>query len=158
MYYSIKILAFIFSTMSNVTYSQLPPEPRELEMPEVEMEMPVDEAPQKKFKRSKNMIDINPLRGKHTVKIGQQLVYSAGVHGSVGYTASANSSDSKALPLVRSFIEYDDDRKAEMSGGDSATKYFIFDAKKAGTYEIQASHYFRGDLENDFTIVITVEE
>lgn len=158
MYYSITLLAFIFSATSNVANSQLPPEPREPEKHELVIEMPEDKTPQKKFKRSKNMIEINPLRGKQTVKIGQQLIYSASVHGSVGYSASAYSSDSEALPLVKSFIEYDDDKRAEMSGGDSATKYFIFDAKKAGTYEIRASHYFRGDLENDFTIVITVEE
>ena len=121
------------------------------------MENPSQEEPKKKFKITKNMVNIDPLSGKETVKIGQQLVYSADVHGSVGYSASVSSSSGQWLPLVETHLEYDDDERAKMSGGDAATKYFIFEAKKAGTYEIQASHYFRGDLEHEFTIVITVE-
>jgi len=109
-------------------------------------------------KQKKETIKISPLRGKETVKVGQQLLYSASVHGSVGHSASVSSSNQLALPLVSSHIEYDDKERAKMPGGDAATKYFIFEAKKAGTYEIRASHYFRGDLENDFIITITVEE
>lgn len=111
-----------------------------------------------KFKPGKDMISINPLRGNYTVKVGQQIYYSGSIHGSVGYTASAYSSDSDALPLKKSFIEYDNEQEAGMSGGDSATKYFIFDVKKPGTYEVLVERYFRGDLESEYTIVIHVEE
>lgn len=148
MYYSIALLAFLMMTGVNMNESQAVSSVADRE---IIKEKPVQ-------KRKKKMVDINGLRGKYTVQIGQQLRYSASVHGSVGYSASAYSSDSEALPLVKSFIEYDDEENAEMSGGDAATKYFIFDVKKAGVYEISASHYFRGDLENDFTIEITVEE
>ena len=92
------------------------------------------------------MVVIDPIKGTCTLKKGQQLVYSAHVHGSVGYSASVGSSNSGALTLVDSFIEYDDDEQAELSGGDSATKYFIFDANKPGTYVVDLFHYFRGDL------------
>lgn len=126
------------------------------EKEEVSNEIKSDDS--KKVEEKMAIVEINALRGKYTVQIGQQLRYSAGVHGSVGYSASAGSSDSEALPLVESFIEYDDEERAQMSGGDSATKYFIFDVKKAGVYEIHARHYFRGDLEHDYTITITVEE
>lgn len=128
----------------------------------VPVEVPIDEfveeIPKEKFKLTKNMVVIDPIKGTCTLKKGQQLVYSAHVHGSVGYSASVSSSNSDALTLVDSFIEYDDDEQAELSGGDSATKYFIFDANKPGTYEVDLFHYFRGDLENYFTVTVTVEE
>ncbi|MDG1334337.1 MAG: hypothetical protein P8P74_18530 [Crocinitomicaceae bacterium] len=149
MYYSITLLAFLMTAGINMNESQAVSSVVNHET--IKEKKPVQ-------KRKKNIVEINGLRGKHTVQVGQQLRYSTSVHGSVGYSASAYSSNSEALPLVESFIEYDDEERAEMSGGDSATKYFIFDAKKAGTYEIYAEHYFRGDLEDDFTIVITVEE
>jgi hypothetical protein len=110
-----------------------------------------------KFKLGKDMISINPIRGRYTIKLGQQVYYSASVHGSVGYSASAYSSNSKALPLNRSFIEYDNEQEAGMCGGDSATKYFIFDAVEVGTYEVNVEHYFRGTLESEYTITINVE-
>lgn len=45
-----------------------------------------------------------------------------------------------------------------MSGGGAATKYFIFEAKEPGTYQVRAKHYFRGELKNDYSIEVTVEE
>lgn len=143
MYYSILVLAFFMMSGNN------------MEQPNTQASV-VDHVEITKEKMA--IVNINPLRGKYTVQIGQQLRYSASVHGSVGYTASASSSDSEALPLSESFIEYDDEERAKMSGGDAATKYFIFDVKKAGVYQILASHYFRGDLEHEYTIEITVEE
>lgn len=145
-------------SISNTTHAQVPELLEGMEMHNLEPIEMAKEEPKKKFEPSKNMVEIEPLRGKQTVKVGQQLVYSASVHGSVGYSASVSSSNSKALPLVKSFTEYDDEERAQMSGGDSATKYFIFDVTKPGTYEIYASHFFRGSLENDFTITITVVE
>ena len=111
----------------------------------------------KKFKPSKDMISINPIRGNYTVKVGQQLYYSAHVHGSVGYSAEVYSVGD-GLHLSDNFTEYDQEQESGMSGGDSAREYFIFDALKVGTYEVIAQHYFRGDLENEYTITITVEE
>ena len=113
---------------------------------------------QEKFKLKKNMVQINPLVGNYTVKIGQQLVYSASVHGSVGKTASASSSDSEALPLKDNFIEYKNKQKAGMTGGDSATQYFIFDVIQAGTYEVLVQKHFRGTLESEYIITINVTE
>lgn len=156
MFYPIALLAYLFFATPNTADSQVPPV-EEPVIHVIEMEDPIKEEPKKKFKRTKNMVSVNPLRGKATVKVGQQLVYSASVHGSVGYSASVGSSSGRYLPLVETHFEYDDEENAKLSGGDSATKYFVFEAKKAGTYEIHARHYFRGDLENDFTIVITVE-
>jgi hypothetical protein len=138
----------------NILEAQVPPI-QEVEIEEIEA---FTKDPIKKFKPNKNMVEINPLRGNITVKKGQQLYYSAKAHYSVGYSPIANSSDNKALPLNRSFLEYDNKQEPGLCGGDSATKYFIFDTTKAGTYEIVVARNFRGDLENEHTIVITVEE
>lgn len=162
MNFSIAVFALLMSAGGNMTDFDINPSTEEVVIPIIEESTPITNEmtseDQKKFKPGKNMIGIDPLRGNFTVKVGQQIYYSAGVHGSVGYTADASSSDSEALPFVESFIEYDDKRNARMSGGDSATKYFIFDVVKAGTYEVLVQHYFRGDLENEYTITINVEE
>ncbi len=110
-----------------------------------------------KFKPTKNMVQIDPLRGNYTVKVGQQLYYSANVHGSVGFTASAVSSNNSGLTLSDNFIEYNKPQESGMSGGDAAVEYFIFDAKKVGSYEILTQKHYRGDLESEHTIKITVE-
>ncbi len=151
---TLSVFAFVIS-MSTVE-AQGPPIP-EPEFEELEGLKPIPEPSKKKFKHKKNMIAINPIRGNYTVKIGQQVYYSTSVHGSVGYTASAFSSDDKALPLNRSFLEYNNKQKSGMTGGDSATQYFIFDAAKVGTYEITIQHSFRGNLEDQSTITIKVE-
>lgn len=110
-----------------------------------------------KFKPTKNMVQIDPLRGNYTVKVGQQLYYSASVHGSVGFTASAVSSNNSELTLSDNFIEYNKPQQSGMSGGDAAVEYFIFDVKKVGSYEIVTQKHYRGTLESEHTIKITVE-
>jgi hypothetical protein len=110
-----------------------------------------------KFKPTKNMISIDPIRGEYTVKVGQQVYYAANVHGSVGYTAEARSS-AAGLDLNNSFIEYKQKQQPGMTGGDAATRYFIFDAVKSGSYEVIVQKYFRGSLETEHTIQVTVIE
>ena len=157
MNYSIGIFAVLFMAIANLKQAELNfnlvNEPEEI-VPDMIYEYEAEE--KEKFVPGKNMISINSIRGNYTVKIGQQVYYAASVHGSVGYAASAFSSDSKALPLNRSFTEYDKKQAPGLCGGDSATKYFIFDAAKAGTYEVNVRHYFRGDLENEYAITVNV--
>jgi hypothetical protein len=147
MFYPISLLTLLFLASPSMANSQVPL-----------IEETIKEETSVKFKPTKDMVRIDPLRGKETVRVGQQLVYSASVHGSVGYSASVGTSSESSLPLLETHLVYDDEEKAKMSGGDAATKYFVFEAKKAGTHVITARHYFRGDLENDFTIVITVTD
>lgn len=154
MNYSIGIFAIFFVTMTSLGQSKTNViSVNELE----EISIGIRSENTEKFKPGKDMISIHPIHGKYTIKLGQQVYYSASVHGSVGYSASAQSSDSEALPLNRSFIEYDKKQEVGMCGGDSATKYFIFDAVKVGTYEVNVAHYFRGTLESEYTITINVE-
>ncbi|NRA12211.1 MAG: hypothetical protein HRT57_09685 [Crocinitomicaceae bacterium] len=154
MYYSIGIFAALTFAMVNFNQSEIiltsanEPEPVSIVTP---LEV------NKKFKPRKNMISINPIEGNYSVKLGQQIYYVGSIHVSVGYTVSAYSSNNKALSMSRSFIEYDKKQKPGMCGGDSAKKYFIFDAIKVGTYEVMVSRYYRGSLENEYTITINVE-
>ena len=154
MYYSIGLFAAFITAMANLNQSEIiltsENEPKAISLD-------ISSGDTEKFKPGKDMVSMNPLRGICNVKLGQQIYYGGSVHGSVGSTVSVYSSDSEALPLNRSFIEYDKKQQRGMTGGDSATKYFIFDASKAGTYEVYVKRYFRGDLENEFTITINVE-
>lgn len=149
MYYSITLLVFLMTAGINMNELNL-------QTPILEQEKMAELPSEQKCK--KKMVDINPIVGKYTVQVGQQLRYSASIHGSVGFTASASSSDGEFLPLSKSYTKYDNKRHAKLSGGDSATKYFIFDVKKTGSYTIRAKRYFRGDLKDDYTIEITVIE
>lgn len=129
---------------------------------ETEDVVPIDEPSnnddQKKFKPSKDMISINPLKGNYTVKVGQQVYYTADVHGSVGSTATARSTVKEVLAFQSEVFEYNNEKSAEMPGGDAAKRYFIFDAVKVGTSEVMVQHLFRGELQNEYTITITVVE
>lgn len=110
----------------------------------------------KKFKPSKDMVNLFTLKGKITMKLGQKGYYSGHVHGSVGITKSAYTSDD-GVKLIDTHFSYDDDRKANMSGGDAGTKTFIFKAEKKGTYTLKIEDGYRGDVKSVTEIEITVE-
>lgn len=117
----------------------------------------VEDEESEKFKPTKNMVQFDAYIGSVTVKVGQQVYGSEEVHGSVGYAATATSSDKSGLVLSDNIIEYHKPQKPGMTGGDAATEYFVFDALKAGTYEITVVRNYRGDLEREYSITVTVE-
>ncbi len=112
----------------------------------------------KVIKLSDNMVSISPLIGKYTITVGQEIYYSANVHGSVGSSASASSTDEEVLAFVSREFEYEDEKRAEMPGGDAGTTTFVFKAVTPGTATVIVQHMFRGELENEYEIVINVVE
>lgn len=115
-------------------------------------------AEKEKFKPAKNAVSISPLVGNYTVKIGQQVYYVADVHGSVGSTATAYSKDETVLAFQSNILQYNDEKAAEMPGGDAASLYFVFDPVKVGTSDVIVTEMFRGEVKNEYTITITVVE
>ncbi len=107
---------------------------------------------------SDNVVSISPLIGKYTISVGQEISYSANVHGSVGSSASASSTDNDILAFASREFEYEDEKRAEMPGGDAAHITFIFKAVKPGIATVIAQHMFRGELENEYEIIINVVE
>lgn len=99
---------------------------------------------------------VNTLKGKETIKVGEYIQVSEDVHGSVGTTVSCYE-QGDGLELVRTAFEYENDSKSHLSGGDAGFKTFYFKALKKGTYKIIVKKYFRGDLQSEYDIDITVE-
>lgn len=115
-------------------------------------------AQSKQFKPEKGMKQIIPLYSSMEVEVGDQLYYSAGVHGSVGIQASCYSEFDSILQFKESHFAYDDLKKSEMPGGDAATKTFIFTALKAGTSRVMIKEHFRGELRQEHIVEIIVRE
>ena len=113
---------------------------------------------QAKFKPTKEMTQIIPLKNECTVKVGETLYYSASVHGSVGSSTSVSVNDESIVQLQETKFEYDDEEEAKMPGGDAATKYFIYKALKVGETEMIVINDFRGETESTFRITIKVIE
>ena len=150
---SIPFSAIAFLVLVNLSCSQSVNEP--ITNSEV-VEVSESDGNHQTFKPTKNMVAIDGLRGNFTVKVGQQVYYAARVHGSVGYSAEVYSEGS-GLDHTATFTEYDQKQEEGMTGGDAATEYFIFDALEVGTYTVIAKRYFRGDLEEDYTITVNIE-
>lgn len=115
-------------------------------------------AQSKQFKPEKGMKQISTLYSSMEVEVGQTIYYSASVHGSVGIQASCWSEFDSILQLKESHFAYDDPKKAEMPGGDAATKTFIFEALKVGESRVMIKEHFRGELREEFIIEIIVIE
>ncbi|MFT5777072.1 MAG: hypothetical protein ACI837_000003 [Crocinitomicaceae bacterium] len=113
---------------------------------------------QGKFKPSKDMVSIIPFMSEMTVKVGQKLYYGGHVHTSVGNQVSVASEDNSVLALEEKIFEYDDLKKSEMSGGDAATRYYIYNATSVGVSDVLIQEYFRGELKHSYTVRINVIE
>lgn len=123
------------------------------------------------------------LSGKDlTLKVGQKATISMTVHGSVGITADAYSNDEKIVKLVKSNMKYENEewQKAEEeekpyqdketgewvvpakkplpSGGDEATKTYIFEAVKEGKVVMVVEEGYRGDIKKHFINVKVINK
>ncbi len=110
------------------------------------------------FKPTKDMVSMDGLRGDVTISIGDIVYYAAGVHGSVGYSTSVDQPSGESIEFQKREFVYDDPENAGLSGGDEGTEYYLFEAKEAGTSIVTVRNYFRGDLESEFKIKVTVVE
>lgn len=105
-----------------------------------------------------NMVHLSELRGKASLTKGQQAYYDASVHGSVGYTASVSISNEKVLKLVKTTKTYKNPKQSHMSGGDAATRRYIFEAIASGLSTVIIKKAFRGELQNTHRIDVEVKE
>ena len=93
-----------------------------------------------------------------TLKVNEKTTYKFSLHASVGITAEYFISDENILQYIDSKVKYHHPERMKygMTGGDSATGTFIFKAIKKGETELIIKHLFRGDLEKEIRIKITV--
>lgn len=123
---------------------------KETENPKAEVVKSIEE-------RRKEVITLIPFKTKYTAVVGQKLVYTASVHGSVGSATTVSAPSEDIVKLMDSEHKYKDPSKKDMSGGDAATVTYTFEALKAGTGHVFIEKSFRGELENRYELEITVE-
>ncbi|HAS45579.1 MAG TPA: hypothetical protein DCS93_34160 [Microscillaceae bacterium] len=114
-------------------------------------------AQNKKFKPTKNMVELSALEGVAKLKVGQKAYYQATIHGSVGFMTSVSSASYRIFKLIDTHFAYKDARKARMSGGDKATKTFVFEALKTGNTVLTIKDIFRGKIKATYKINVIVE-
>ncbi|MDX2304489.1 MAG: hypothetical protein NW226_16905 [Microscillaceae bacterium] len=108
---------------------------------------------------SSDMIKLSPLSKKSvSVQVGQKLYFEAKVHGSVGMSAQFSISNEKTIRLVSEDLEFKNPQQADMPGGDSAVRTYIFEAIQPGTSQIKIEQVFRGKVEDSYTFKIKVNE
>ena len=105
----------------------------------------------------KDMVSLNNKQS-FTLKVNEQALYNFTLHESVGFTAEYFIIDESILKCIDTKIKYHhpERMKPGMTGGDSATGSFIFKALKQGGTELIIKHLYRGDLEKEVIIKLTV--
>jgi hypothetical protein len=93
------------------------------------------------------------------MKVNEKFSYSKGKHESVGFTNEYLISDESVVKCIDRKVEYQHPErlKMHMSGADAATETFIFQTLKQGQSLIVFKHLFRGKLDEEKKISITVE-
>lgn len=111
-----------------------------------------------KFEPTEDMVKIEPLKNKKIVlEVGQKIYYQADVHGSVGSWVNAISKNEEVIENIDSHFAYHRVQIEGETGGDRATKTYIFEAKKKGKATLRITHTFRGETRGERTIKIIVK-
>ena len=108
------------------------------------------------IKTKRAMVKLTTLTQSVELKIGEKAVYAGSVHGSVGTQKKCWSSDDDVLKLIDKDIEYHNKPKPGETGGDRATKTYIFEAISEGEATVIIQNWFRGDLEEESKIKVTI--
>lgn len=92
------------------------------------------------------------------VGVDALMTYAFRKHESVGFDAQYQIADPDILLCVKEQCQYEhpEKMKAGWSGGDNARACFVFRALKPGQTSVMIQHLFRGELEAEQTIEVTV--
>jgi pyruvate/2-oxoacid:ferredoxin oxidoreductase alpha subunit len=112
----------------------------------------------KKKTESDSIIVIEELRSKdYTIKTGQKISYTYKEHASVGIT-STYSVDKTAILVYKELIsDYKNKNREGLTGADEASITVIFEGSSKGKAVLTVKNMFRGNIEREFNITITVE-
>jgi hypothetical protein len=98
-----------------------------------------------------------PLR----VAAGDELQYAGYVHGSVGndlaYEILAGGENLRFLGENIAY-HHPENMKEGWTGGDGATATFHFRALQAGEARLRLLHHFRGEIEEQYELLISIAE
>lgn len=94
------------------------------------------------------------------LKVGDRVSYRYKRQVSVGFDAQYKISDPMRLQLLENSIEYATPERLQegMTGADRALGRFVFQATRAGTVVLTIQHCFRGRVESEAEIAISIED
>ena len=101
------------------------------------------------------MVEIKLLE-TNTFYVGQEAYISLKQHVSVGVKTVAKSNDESIISVDRTRFRYFKPLNKDKKGGDAGERTFIFRAHKAGTTEITIQKIFRGTLQEERLVKLTV--
>lgn len=103
-------------------------------------------------------IELTSATSEVQVKCGDKLTYAYNEHISVGYTADFEIEDSGILKHseTNTVYRHPEKMKEGMTGGDSASTTFVFEAQATGTTLLIIHKYFRFELEEEYTFRVNV--
>lgn len=105
------------------------------------------------------VVKLSPLEKEYHAQSGDQFTFSYNEHVSVGYTADFDIENQEIVRHLKTDTVYEHPERLEdpqITGADSATTTFIFEAREKGTTLLFIQKYFRFELEEKFQFRITV--
>jgi predicted secreted protein len=103
----------------------------------------------------KKVVEVNGIRGKYDVKVGQIVAYTGSNHSSVGISFYI-SEDNKYLKFLKKETEYEQDQEHAGNGGDAAWVTYYYEVIEVGETKINIKEDFRGDTKAEFDIKLTI--
>lgn len=115
------------------------------------------QAQTEKFEPQADMLAIPSNKAKVLLKVGQKAYHQGIVHGSVGMSTLVKVQDEEVLKFVDKHFAYHRVQVRGMTGGDKATKTYIFEALKKGKTKIKVKKVLTGEILEQYTIKIKVK-
>lgn len=94
--------------------------------------------------------------GDFFFNVGDKLLYSSQVFGSVGITYKLIFDDSAFEMTEVLKYKHPEEVRAGMCGADDASLLINLTCKRKGVFTVRAIHGFRGNIEKEFVHKITV--
>lgn len=101
-------------------------------------------------------VGLLPFKAFETVVLGQYVDYTGSVHGSVGKQVEVNYLNDSILNFIGSEVTYRSQESPMPSGGDGGYKSFLFRATQLGETTITIQEIYRGEIQKEYTIKVTV--
>lgn len=104
-----------------------------------------------------NAVEIDLTQSDYTFTVNQKSYLEMDEHGSVGAMSEVIIGDNSIIGISGDIFDYDNQDSEIEPGGDGGTRTYSFTALKKGSTTISAREYFRGDLQKEHVLNITVE-
>lgn len=111
-----------------------------------------------RFKPEEDMLELTSITGKINLKVGQKAYYRAVEHESKGMGVGLDVEDIKVLKQVDTHIAYHYHNDFEATGKDKATKTYVFEAVQPGKTKIKVQKTFRGQVHDEDTIKLVIQD